>query len=203
MGKNVGILQKSIPFVEGDVSRSLKGLLMDKGRGHLEEAVRDAALNVETAEAMMVKLSEDYNELNAPYIKLYVRREKRIKSGAKNRIFLMWTARGDLAKAMNQKIRISALVDPLEIHKDMGSEVMKLLKANPAHYQRVTAYDFIRHKMNAIYALHYDQYKTICQLRDTVNLFHSASIDADTKRQAREINQEYIEIPGLESLFAV
>lgn len=203
MGKEAQLLHKSVPFVGGDVSRSLKGLLMDKGRGHLEEAVKDAELNVDTAEAMIEKLANDYNTLNAPYIKLYVRREKRIKSGGKNRIFLMWTARGDLVKATDQKISNSALVDPLEIHKEMGPDIMRLLKANPTHYQRIAAYDFIRHKMNAIYALHYDQYKTVCQLRDTVSAFHSANMDADTKRQAREINQAYLEIPGLESLFAV
>lgn len=197
------VMQKDATFGERDVSLSLKGLLMDKGHGHLEDAIREAELNIETVEAMMINLRDEYNAENAPYIKLYVRREKRILSGARSRTFLMWTARSDLKKASNSKIIISALVDPLETHKAMGDDVMRILKSDKEIYQRIVAYDFIRHKLNAVYSLQYDKYKTLRELGDTVSRFHKEDVDASMKKMARGINQKYIEIPGLESLFSL
>ena len=197
------VMQKDATFGERDVSLSLKGLLMDKGHGRLKDAIREVELNVETVEAMMFSLRDEYNAKNAPYIKLYVRREKRIVSGARSRTFLMWTARNDLKKASDSKIMISALVDPLETHKVMGDDVMRILKSDKENYQKVVAYDFIRHKLNAIYSLQYDKYKTLRELGETVNRYHKDDVDASMKKVAREINQKYIEISGLESLFTV
>lgn len=197
------IMQKEVTYGVRDVSPSLKGLLMDKGYGHLEDAIRDAELNIETVEAMMLNLRDEYNAVNAPYVKLYVRREKRILSGARSRTFLMWTARNDLKKASDSKIIISALVDPLETHKAMGDDVMRILKSDKENYQKIVAYDFIRHKMNAVYCLQYEKYKTLRELGETARRFHKDDVDASMKRAAREINKKYIEMPGLEPLFSV
>jgi hypothetical protein len=203
MREKVQLMQKEITFDGRDVSPSLKGLLMDKGHGHVEDAIREAELNIETIETIMVNLRDEFNAENAPFVKLYVRREKRIVSGARSRTFLMWTARNDLKKASDSKIVISALVDPLETHKTMGDDVMRILKSDRENYQKIVAYDFIRHKMNAVYSLQYEKYKTLRELGETVSRFRKDDVDASMKRVAREINKKYIEIPSLESLFSV
>lgn len=205
MMKNVTNVHEDATYSRRDMSPSLKGLLMDKGHGRFKEAIRETEMDIEAVETMMEKLVHEYNtelwEDEPPYIKLYVRNEKRSKTGARPRTFLLWLARSGLCKATNGKIKISTLVDPIETHKVMGESVVRVLKSNEAAYQKMIAYDFIRHKINAVYALHYDKYRRLRELKATVSHYQQDAVDATMKKMAREVNQQYFNVEGLETLF--
>jgi len=171
------------------MSPSLKGLLMDKGRGTLENALKVKMDMIETIEQAMRELTRQFNAPGNHYVSLYMNKRKREEI---DMVSLVWRTTHKLSGESENNITRHSKFQVVNYKAVLNPDIKKIITSDKEEYNRVLAFEHTRLKLNYHHAAARDSTLKLLEYINMTSMLNDVVQSTDLRKQSRSVDSDIV-----------